>query len=129
MSDLQETNCKACGSRQLEHNVCLACGEVQDEALLDAGDIKKVSKVEAAAKRRQRDDDNILRSLLATQAGRGWTWRLLSRAHIMHSSFSPDPLVMAMKEGERNIGLSLVADILRVCPENYVLMSNEASTR
>lgn len=130
MSETLELVCHACGSRQMDPNgTCAACGEPRFEVQADAGDARKVSKAEAKAKRIQREDDAILRSIMATAPGRGWFYRMLQTCHLFHTSFDGNPLVMAMKEGERNIGLALLADVMRVCPENYVLMSNEATTR
>jgi len=61
-------------------------------------------------------------ALMATQAGSRFLWRLLTQSGVFRSSFSTDPLVMAMNEGQRNVGLRVVGDIMAACPEKYIDM-------
>lgn len=63
-----------------------------------------------------------LDSLMALPAGRRFLWRLLTQSGVFRSSFSSDPLVMAMNEGQRNVGLRVVGDIMAACPEKYIEM-------
>lgn len=61
-------------------------------------------------------------SLMSLPAGRRFLWRLLTQSGVFRSSFSPDPLVMAMNEGQRNVGLRVVGAIMAACPEKYLDM-------
>lgn len=63
-----------------------------------------------------------LDSLMSIPAGRRFLWRLLTQSGVFRSSFSPDPLVMAMNEGQRNVGLRVVGAIMAACPEKYIDM-------
>jgi hypothetical protein len=63
-----------------------------------------------------------LDSLMSIPAGRRFLWRLLTMSGVFRSSFSTDPLVMAMNEGQRNVGLRVVGAIMAVCPEKYIAM-------
>nr|WP_250209987.1 hypothetical protein [Morganella morganii] len=68
-----------------------------------------------------------LKSIMSTEEGRRFMWRLLSKSNVFHSSFSPDPYVAAFKEGCRNFGLEMFDGLHRVCPELYALMADEAA--
>jgi len=63
-----------------------------------------------------------LDSLMSLPAGRRFLWRLLTQSGVFRSSFSSDPLVMAMNEGQRNVGLRVVGAIMAACPEKYLDM-------
>ena len=51
----------------------------------------------------------------ADPAGAAWLRRLLSNAHLTHSSFSSDPYHTAFREGERNSGLYVLSEITAAC--------------
>jgi hypothetical protein len=54
---------------------------------------------------------------------------LLERTHCFGSSFGTNALAMAFAEGERNVGLQLLNDIMSVAPDQYVLMMREKNGR
>jgi hypothetical protein len=68
-------------------------------------------------------------TLMSTPAGSRLIWRLLTLSGIFRSSFSSDPLIMAMNEGQRNIGLRLLSDLTEACPEKYLNMMRTAKAR
>lgn len=71
-----------------------------------------------------------LKSLLKTEVGRRFCWKLISSTHVFSSSFSPDnDRVTSFREGERNIGLMLIADIMEACPDRYIQMQRESKIR
>ena len=71
-------------------------------------------------------DDEFLRSALRSRAGRKYFWRLLERCHIFETSYVQGSFDgTAFREGERNFGQRLLADIMRVAPESYLEMTNE----
>jgi hypothetical protein len=51
----------------------------------------------------------------------------LASTHIYETSFSSDPIAMAFREGERNIGLQFLSEISRTSPESLILMMTERS--
>jgi hypothetical protein len=53
--------------------------------------------------------------------------RFETSAAMFTTSYSSNPIRMAFLEGERNIGLRLVADIMSHCPRRYAEMMQEAS--
>jgi hypothetical protein len=68
-------------------------------------------------------------NLMTTPAGARFIWRLLTISGVFRSSFSSDPLVMAMNEGQRNIGLRLLSDVMEACPGKYLNMMRSAKAR
>ena len=78
-----------------------------------------------AARLRQRGLDETLRLIMSQPNGRQFVWELLSRTKVFQSCFSTRALEMAFHEGERNIGLALLADLMRVCPGQYTTMAQE----
>lgn len=80
-----------------------------------------------AHREQEKRSDADLKSIMSTEEGRRFMWRLLSKSNVFHSSFSPDPYVAAFKEGCRNFGLEMFDGLHRSCPELYALMADEAA--
>jgi hypothetical protein len=93
--------------------------------LYNAADPAKVQGRQSKAKREQAEADSALRNLLNTTPGRRWVWQLLCECGVFASSFRDSALVMAFEEGKRNVGLRLLADVMRVAPEQYQTMAEE----
>ncbi len=93
----------------------------------DASDEGQVKKRDLEAKRRDRDTRDVLIALLAERKGRDWMWELLSAAHMYEANPPTDPLQMAYREGERNIGLRLMQQLLRHTPNAVIQMMQERS--
>ncbi len=71
--------------------------------------------------------DFILQQLMGTKAGRAYVWELLTFCHVFRTSIiAGDPYATHVQEGERNVGLKLLADINRDAPEAYQTMIEEA---
>ncbi len=83
----------------------------------DLSDPKQIEEREKALKLRAIQDKRVICELLSTISGRSWVWRLLESTHMLSTSFSGDAMTMAFREGERNIGLRLWADIESASPE------------
>jgi hypothetical protein len=54
---------------------------------------------------------------------------LLETCHIFSTSFSDVDLRMAFMEGQREIGLRLLMDIMGACPDHYIQMMRESNER
>lgn len=78
----------------------------------------------AEARRKEVED---VKWLMAHKAGRRFMWRLLDRAGVYRTSFNNSGSVTAFNEGQRNIGLFLVAEIQDIAPEQYLAMIKERS--
>jgi hypothetical protein len=61
--------------------------------------------------------------------GRAYIHELLLRCHVFSQPFAANALLTAFACGELNIGQSMLADIMRDCPDEYILMMREANGR
>jgi hypothetical protein len=76
---------------------------------------------------RQEQKIDDLKAVMGAPEGRRFVWRLLREAGIYNSSFvggSPD--ITAFKEGARNLGLTLLAEIMTEASESFLTMQKEA---
>ncbi len=97
----------------------------EEQTTYNAGDEQHVRKAKEGQKKRELLKKSALRNIMNTPEGRMWMWDLLSRCGVYHSSYSSDALAMAFREGHRNIGLHLTAEINRLSPEMYAKMVGE----
>lgn len=91
----------------------------------NAGNPEAVQGRARRLRREQGEADQALRNLLRTTPGRRWMWQLLASCHVFASTFRADPYTTAFGEGERSVGLRLLADVMRVAPEEYPTMAEE----
>jgi hypothetical protein len=66
--------------------------------------------------------------LMGSKRGRRIAWRILERTGIYRSSFTGNSETF-FREGMRNVGLVLMAQIHEACPESYTLMMKEQYDR
>ena len=97
------------------------------ETPFDAGDANSVNQRAKDAKRRDRERAAVMGAIMETTPGRSWLWHLLASCRCFATTFDPNPVVMAYHEGERNVGLRLLAEIHRTSPEQYLQMIKENS--
>lgn len=95
----------------------------------NAAERKDVRRAEKEARFAERQRQEIITNLMSTMAGRSWVLEKLEECHIFATSFNRDPCAMAYMEGERSIGLKLLNDIMRSCPDQYILMMRERNQR
>lgn len=68
---------------------------------------------------------NDLKTVMGSVNGRRFMWRLLEKAGIFKSSMTGNSQTFFL-EGQRNIGLFLLAQINEHCLDQYVVMLNES---
>jgi hypothetical protein len=95
----------------------------------NSSDRKSIRALEKAAKLADTLRADVIRQIMSTSTGRLWMWDQLAECYIYRQSFTSDPLATAFNEGRRSIGLALMADILRVCPDQYITAQREANDR
>lgn len=95
----------------------------------NAGERKDVRRAEKDARLAEKQRHEVITGLMAGMAGRRWMLEKLEECHIFATSFSRDEGTMAFMEGERSIGLKLLNDIMRSCPDHYILMMRERNER
>jgi hypothetical protein len=72
-----------------------------------------------------REMDLALISIMESTLGRKWIWYQLSTLGVFHSPFGSDVYMSYFAGGEKNVGLRLFADLMRVCPNLYLIMAKE----
>lgn len=71
-------------------------------------------------------DDEFVRSALKSRAGRNYFWRFLERCHLFEVSYVQGSFdATSFREGERNIGQRMLADVMRIAPESWIEMMKE----
>lgn len=75
--------------------------------------------------RRKRELEDVV-VILSTQNGRRFYWSYLKKCGIFESSYTGVAEQTFFKEGARNIGLQLMADMNEADPEAYLKMMEEA---
>jgi hypothetical protein len=95
----------------------------------NAGNPRHVERREKTAKttRRQRNED--FRWLMGDARGRRFIWDLLAKAGVFRSSMGLSAELTAFNEGRRDLGLAVLADLMRLCPEQYGRMQAEAISK
>lgn len=66
-----------------------------------------------------------LKAVMISREGRAWMYGVLEACGVFRSSFTGNSETF-MREGQRNIGLIIIADIMRDHDELYTLMCREA---
>jgi hypothetical protein len=94
-----------------------------------AADRKSIRAQEKKAAQIDRARGDFVRVMMSTPDGRLYTYEQLATCNIFHTTFNLNAYQMAFAEGQRDIGLHLLADIMRFCPEQYLPMVREANVR
>lgn len=89
----------------------------------DPGQVKKAG--ERAKLTRQTELRDLLH-VLRDRDGRRFVWRQLGLAGVFQTSFHPSGSVVYYNEGKRQMGLTLLADLMEADPSAYVTMAMEA---
>lgn len=96
---------------------------------IDPTDIEAIQQKQAEKKQHARHLDEIrnsdLQRLMSAKWGRRIIWRLLEDCGVFRSTFNESALLMAFKEGNRNLGNQYLAEITSLCPDRYIEMLKE----
>jgi len=87
---------------------------------------RRAKQRKAQAERERETELEDIRRLMAQPWGRRIAWRLLSVTGVFRTSFTGNSTTF-FNEGQRNVGLQVLADIHEVCPELYPTMVKELS--
>ena len=98
-------------------------------AAYDAGDRRHVERREKTAKTARLQRNEEFRWLMGDPRGRRFVWDLLAKAGLFRSSLGISPELTAFNEGRRDLGLAVLADLMRLCPEQYARMQAEAISK
>jgi hypothetical protein len=97
--------------------------------MYDAGNKKDVRRLEKQAKLEEQQRREIVTGIMSVAPGRRWMCELLEHCHVFSTSFSDATNRMAFMEGQREVGLHLLGDIMSACPDHYVTMMRERNER
>jgi hypothetical protein len=98
---------------------------------VDLGDRESVKKRDKEIRVNKATREEMIRAVMGMPQGRALIrWILFDICHIEEPSFTTNGLTMAFREGERNIGQRIKADILmtREDANNYYQMLREHDT-
>jgi hypothetical protein len=90
-----------------------------DKEFLDPKDVKKQEEAEAKFNRERKLRISDLRKILSTPEGRRFVWNELSRTKVFAPSFSLNSSQTSYNEGERSVGIALLADVMEAKPEAF----------
>jgi hypothetical protein len=74
---------------------------------------------------RRRGQLALLVKVMSDPVGREYFWDLLASCHLYSTSFGTNALIMAFREGERNVGIRIAADLTEASPDLYLDMCKE----
>ena len=94
-----------------------------------AANRKTIRRKEKEARLAARQRQEVITSVMSTAAGRQWLWDILSDCHCFHTTFNGDALASTFAEGQRAVGLRLLADLMTACPDQYIQAQREANVR
>jgi hypothetical protein len=95
-------------------------------AQFDPNEQKQVQDRARKAKDRLRDSDQAIKAFMSHESGRAWVWGHLSACGLYRTSArAGDAHMTYFCEGERNVGLRLLTQLQRACPELYATMTQE----
>lgn len=95
----------------------------------NAADRKQVRAAEKAAAQSAANRREMLGQIMSAPPGREWIHDTLVFCHVFETTFDDSAARMGFLEGQRSVGLRLLADIMRYCPDAYILMMQEAGDR
>lgn len=86
-------------------------------------EVKKAAK----SKEKSRNDRNLsdIRKVLSFPEGRRLYWRILESGGIFKGTFSGDVNWTLFREGERNLALTFLNDLMKAKPEAFTQMQRE----
>lgn len=87
-------------------------------------DVHAVNRAQKRDKQRLDQERADFQWLMSQPQGRRWIWALLERCHVFETSFTGNSHTF-FREGERNVGLSILSDIDRHCPNRLPEMMIE----
>ncbi len=93
---------------------------------VDTSDPKAVNRARKKAAREHRERLSVVGAVMEQGPGRLWLYELLAWCHIWQPSYVVgDSHATAFSEGQRNVGLRLLGDIMAAAPDLYVTMCKD----
>lgn len=90
----------------------------------NSADEKAIKERDLDLKFQRRQEMADLRELLSTPAGRRFFWRYLTYTGVYQISFTGSSETF-FREGRRDVGLKMLADITEADPDGFILLMQE----
>jgi hypothetical protein len=81
--------------------------------------------IDGLNKRRKDREAADMKKVLSMVEGRRFVWKFLSEAGVFRTSFNQNALNMSFNEGSRNMGLTMLNEILKTNPNSFTQMQRE----
>lgn len=90
-------------------------------------DMDKAEQHACNEQERQRQEKltQDLKNLLDDETFRRFLWYVLSLCKVMDKSMDVNPVIMAFREGQRDIGIHILQEVMTAAPEAYEVMRAE----
>lgn len=92
-------------------------------------DEKQAATVEQIAKRREARRRDAVRYVMADERGRLFLSEVLAECGLFRGGYQPDANRLQFDSGERNVGLRLLAELVRDTPRDYRVLEDERLIR
>lgn len=83
------------------------------------------TKTKAEEKREHQEALNDIIQVMKLPAGRRWIWRILETSRVFGSVYSADANTTYFREGQRNLGLLLMGQLIEANPALFLQMQSE----
>jgi hypothetical protein len=101
-----------------------------DEKLGPSADPEKVKRRKNTRQSREQNWRNWMTVVVGTYEGRALVWSILEESRLFQSSFAGEqPMLMAFREGKKQVGQFIYSWLLQSAPEAYKLMEKESKAR
>ena len=90
---------------------------------------KAKEEAELEARKRRENEVADFQWVMSDARGRRLVWRLMREAGVFHSSLSDNALELAANEGRRRQGLLLLDEVMKVCPQHWISMIKDQTSR
>lgn len=84
-------------------------------------------KANREARVRERQDREVMLSIMASTAGRRWVYNKLAGLKTFHTPFTGETNSTMFNAGMQNAGFAFLAEILGAAPAEYIMMLRENS--
>lgn len=95
-------------------------------------DASNPKAIRAAAKRAAAEgaaDSRVLFTLMSSAEGRAYVFKRLERSFVFSTPFTGDNNRTNFNLGVQNVGLLELSELMRVCPDQFILMLREANDK
>lgn len=89
------------------------------------GQDKQRQETDARERNARRTEIADFKWLMSSPRGRRILWRFMTMSRTFQLSFNTNAMQMAFNEGNRNLGLQLLDEVMELCPEQFPVMQKE----